>query len=144
MAASVRLTTRGRYAVAAMLDLAMHADSGPVCVAAIAKRQGISPAYLERLFRSLRDCGLVCSTRGAHGGYQLCHCAGEINVAQIINAVGEPLDATRCQASAHNALTEALWVDLTRHVHSFLEATSLAKLCCDQRGSDQVAMGEAS
>lgn len=136
----MRLTTRGRYAVTAMLDLALHGECGPVCIASIAERQGISPAYLEQLFRKLREQGLVCSTRGARGGYQLCRCAGEISVAQVINAVDGPLDATRCH-SARNDLTQALWADLTRHVQTFLEDTSLGELCRRQ-GADGVATAD--
>lgn len=124
----MRLTTRGRYAVTAMLDLALHSEQGPVCVNAIARRQDISAAYLERLFRALRDRGLVCSTRGARGGYELCRCAGEISVADIMAAVDEPLDATRC-ASARNRLTCELWSGLTQHVRNYLENVTLAQLC---------------
>lgn len=133
----MRLTTRGRYAVTAMLDLAMHSADGPVCIGAIAERQGISAAYLERLFRNLREHGLVCSTRGARGGYELCHCAGEISVADIINAVDEPLDATRCP-SARNSLTHELWMDLTRHVQVFLEDTTLAQICARKSECSQM------
>lgn len=127
----MRLTTRGRYAVTAMLDLAMHSSDGPVCIGAIAARQGISAPYLERLFRKLRNRGLVCSTRGARGGYELCRCAGQISVADVINAVDEPLDATLC-AGAGNPLTHDLWLDLTRHVHQFLADTTLAQICADK------------
>lgn len=130
----MRLTTRGRYAVTAMLDLALHSEQGPVCLNAIAGRQGISAAYLERLFRHLRDRGLVSSTRGARGGYELCRCAGEISVADVICAVDEPLDATQCE-SAQNRLTCHLWSDLTRHVQSYLEDVTLAQLCDQQSSS---------
>lgn len=129
----MRLTTRGHYAVSAMLDLAIHGEGGPVCLTAIARRRGISPAYLERLFRSLRRRGLVCSTRGAHGGYQLCRCAGEISVADVIAAVDESLDATACQGDCEG-LTHDLWADLTRHVREFLETKTLAELCTTCRG----------
>lgn len=124
----MRLTTRGRYAVTAMLDLAMHSAEGPVCLGAIAERQGISAAYLERLFRSLREQGLVSSTRGARGGYELCRCAGAITIADVIDAVDESLDATLCP-SARNGLTHDLWADLTRHVQGFLDETTLAQIC---------------
>jgi len=132
----MRLTTRGRYAVTAMLDLAMHSAEGPVCIGAIAERQAISAAYLERLFRNLRQRGLVCSTRGAHGGYELCRCAGEISVADVINAVDEPLDATLCP-SARNGLTHDLWADLTRHVQGFLGETTLAQICASKSPCSQ-------
>lgn len=140
----MRLTTRGRYAVVAMLDLALHEHGGPVCVASIARRQGISAAYLERLFRKLREQGLICSTRGARGGYQLCRCAGEINVAQIIDAVGEPMDATCGDATTRNDLTEPLWADLTHHVQTFLQATSLEQLCACQPPTRRQALRGAS
>ncbi|MES1943803.1 Iron-sulfur cluster assembly transcription factor IscR [Salinisphaera sp. PC39] len=124
----MRLTTRGRYAVTAMLDLAMHGGEGPVCLNEIARRRDISPAYLERLFRNLRRRGLVCSTRGAHGGYQLCRCAGEISVAEVIAAVDESLDATACDGDC-GGLTHDLWEELTQHVRRFLETKTLAELC---------------
>lgn len=132
----MRLTTRGRYAVTAMLDLTLHGEHGPVCIGAIAERQAISAAYLERLFRSLREKGLVCSTRGARGGYQLCRCAGQISVADVICAVDEPLDATLCP-SARNDLTHTLWADLTRHVQDFLEHRTLAEICASQSGCSE-------
>lgn len=133
----MRLTTRGRYAVTAMLDLAMHSAHGPVCLGAIAERQGISAAYLERLFRNLREQGLVCSTRGARGGYELCRCAGQISVADVINAVDEPLDATLCP-SARNGLTHDLWADLTKHVQGFLADTTLAEICAQKSDCPQM------
>lgn len=129
----MRLTTRGRYAVSAMLDLAIHSEEGPVCLAAIARRRGISPAYLERLFRNLRRRGLVCSTRGAHGGYQLCRCAGEISIADVIAAVDESLDATACHGECGGS-THELWAELTQHVRDFLETKTLAELCEAQCG----------
>lgn len=129
----MRLTTRGRYAVSAMLDLAIHGEEGPVCLATIAHRRGISPAYLERLFRNLRRRGLVCSTRGAHGGYQLCRCAGEISVADVIAAVDESLDATACNGACGGP-THELWAELTQHVREFLETKTLAELCTTCRG----------
>lgn len=131
----MRLTTRGRYAVTAMLDLAMHGGEGPVCLGEIARRRGISPAYLERLFRNLRRRGLVCSTRGAHGGYQLCRCAGEISVAEVIAAVDESLDATACDGDC-GGLTHDLWEELTQHVRRFLETKTLAELCEARRRED--------
>lgn len=137
----MRLTTRGRYAVSAMLDLAMHGERGPVCLAAIARRRGISPAYLERLFRSLRRRGLVCSTRGAHGGYQLCRCAGEITVADVIEAVDESLDATACDGEC-GGLTHDLWAELTQHVQQFLETKTLAEICAAQRCAVPLASDE--
>lgn len=132
----MRLTTRGRYAVIAMLDLALHGEHGPVCIAAIAERQDISAAYLERLFRKLREQGLVCSTRGARGGYELGRCAAKISVADVIGAVDERLDATLC-TSARNPLTYTLWADLTQHVQTFLEHRTLAEICAKQSQCSQ-------
>lgn len=139
----MRLTSRSRYAVTAMLDLALHAEDGPVCLGAIAERQNISPAYLERLFRCLRQRGLVCSTRGARGGYQLCACAGEISVAQVMAAVGEPLDATacggaeNCRGDGARCLSHDLWADLSRHVQAYLAEVTLAQLCRRQRSAGE-------
>ncbi len=93
----MRLTTKGRYAVTAMLDLALHAQEGPVSLADISERQGISLSYLEELFAKLRRGSLVTSVRGPGGGYQLSRDMASIDVAQVIDAVNESVDATRCQ-----------------------------------------------
>ena len=93
---SCRLTTRGRYAVTAVLDLALHADDGPVTLADVADRQGISQAYLEQLFRRLKQHGLVVGARGPGGGYRLARTLEDTSVSDIISAVGEGVDATRC------------------------------------------------
>lgn len=137
----MRLTTRGRYAVTAMMDLAMNGDGTPVCLSNIAERRGISPAYLERLFRSLRRQGLVASTRGAHGGYRLGRDPARISVAEIIVAVDESLDATACDGDC-GGLTHDLWVELTRHVRDFLETKTLAELCAHR--SPVATAGDAS
>lgn len=122
----------------AMLDLTLHGQHGPVCIGAIAERQDISAAYLERLFRKLREQGLVCSTRGARGGYELGRCASTISVANVVCAVDEPLDATLCP-SARNDLTQKLWADLTRHVQEFLEHRTLAEICANRSDCGQVS-----
>lgn len=96
----MRLTTKGRYAVTAMLDLALHAQQGPVSLADISERQGISLSYLEQLFAKLRRGNLVTSVRGPGGGYQLSRHMSGIHVAQVIDAVNESVDATRCQGRA--------------------------------------------
>jgi len=135
----MRLTTRGRYAVTAMLDLALHAGESPVCVNTIAERQDLSPAYLERLFRQMRSAGLVDSTRGARGGYRLCRDCAEISVADIIAAVDGPLDATRCggaedcRGDGGRCLTHDLWADLSRHIEAFLSRQTLDCLCERER-----------
>lgn len=129
----MRLTTKGRYAVTAMLDLAMHSARGPVALADIADRQGISLSYLEQLFGKLRRRGLVESSRGPGGGYRLGCPREEIFVAQVVEAVDESLDSTRCngQGDCQNGdtcLTHHLWQDLSAQIHGFLSGISLADL----------------
>jgi Rrf2 family iron-sulfur cluster assembly transcriptional regulator len=129
----MRLTTKGRYAVTAMLDLALHAKNGPVSLADISERQGISLSYLEQLFAKLRRGNLVSSVRGPGGGYQLSRDMGGIQVVQVIDAVNESVDATRCQglSGCHDGdtcLTHHLWSDLSQQIHEFLSGISLADL----------------
>ncbi|MFC3609101.1 Fe-S cluster assembly transcriptional regulator IscR [Stutzerimonas tarimensis] len=129
----MRLTTKGRYAVTAMLDLALHAQNGPVSLADISERQGISLSYLEQLFAKLRRGSLVTSVRGPGGGYQLSRGMEAIKVAQVIDAVNESVDATRCQGqgdchSGDTCLTHNLWCDLSQRIHEFLSGISLADL----------------
>jgi Rrf2 family iron-sulfur cluster assembly transcriptional regulator len=129
----MKLTTKGRYAVTALLDLALHDGEGPVCLSEIAERQDISLPYLEQLFTRLRRSGLVASTRGPGGGYNLGRPAAQIPVADIIRAVDESFDATRCggERDCHGGnacLTHDLWEGLSREVHKYLQATNLAQL----------------
>ena len=129
----MRLTTKGRYAVTAMLDLAIHARQGPVSLNDISGRQGISLSYLEQLFSKLRRGGLVSSIRGPGGGYQLSRSDADINVAEIVDAVNESMDATRCQRKGdcqdgQECLTHHLWMDLSDQIHAFLSAISLQQL----------------
>ncbi|MCK7595872.1 Fe-S cluster assembly transcriptional regulator IscR [Microbulbifer sp. CAU 1566] len=129
----MRLTTKGRYAVTAMLDLALHAERGPISLADISKRQDISLSYLEQLFSRLRQSGLVSSVRGPGGGYRLARPGAEICVAEIIDAVNESVDATSCGGNSdcsggEQCLTHYLWTDLSRQIHSFLDGISLADL----------------
>lgn len=129
----MRLTTKGRYAVTAMLDLALHARKGPVSLADISERQGISLSYLEQLFAKLRRGQLVSSVRGPGGGYQLARGMQDIQVVQVIDAVNESVDATRChgQGDCHSGdtcLTHHLWCDLSQQIHDFLSGISLADL----------------
>ena len=129
----MRLTTKGRYAVTAMLDLALHHDAGPVSLADIAKRQGISLSYLEQLFALLRKRELVSSTRGPGGGYRLGRGAGEIAVVDVIGAVDESVDATRCGGRENcqgeeRCLTHDLWQDLSAQIYDFLKGIDLAEL----------------
>lgn len=129
----MRLTTKGRYAVTAMLDLAIHAGEGPVSLADISERQGISLSYLEQLFAKLRRNELVRSVRGPGGGYQLNREQQDIDVAQVIDAVNESVDATGCGHSGgcqdgNTCLTHHLWCDLSSQIHDFLSQISLADL----------------
>jgi Rrf2 family iron-sulfur cluster assembly transcriptional regulator len=139
----VRLTTKGRYAVTAMLDLALHHGQGPITLADIAQRQGISLSYLEQLFSRLRKRELVSSVRGPGGGYTLGRDASEICVAEVISAVDESVDTTRC-GGAHNChnnqrcLTHDLWQDLSRRIHTYLSQISLHDLM-QRRGVRDVA-----
>lgn len=137
----MRLTTKGRYAVTAMLDLALHAQTGPVSLADISERQGISLSYLEQLFAKLRRGNLVTSVRGPGGGYQLSREMTGIDVAQVIDAVNESVDATRCQGvgGCHEGdvcLTHHLWCGLSDRIHEFLSGISLADLVQRQEVQD--------
>jgi Rrf2 family iron-sulfur cluster assembly transcriptional regulator len=131
----MRLSTKGRYAVMAMADLAGHeANARPVSLADIAERQEISLSYLEQLFAKLRRGGLVTSVRGPGGGYRLSRPSAEVRVADIIVAVDEPITATRCRAgspkgctgTSSRCVTHDLWEELGRQIHVFLSSVSLA------------------
>lgn len=129
----MQLTTRGRYAVSAMLDLALHDGQGSVRLADISTRQGISLSYLEQLFACLRRGKLVLSTRGPGGGYQLARSRSEISVAEVIDAVHESMDATRCHGDGdcqggETCLTHQLWTDLSAQLQEFLDSMSLAEV----------------
>jgi Rrf2 family transcriptional regulator, iron-sulfur cluster assembly transcription factor len=134
----MKLTTKGRYAVTAMLDLALHQGQGPINLSDISSRQGISLSYLEQLFSRLRKQGLVSSSRGPGGGYALGREAAEISVSDVIRAVDETVDATRChgQKNCHGedrCLTHDLWEELSQQITGFLSGISLASLVA--RGS---------
>ncbi|MDI4638580.1 MULTISPECIES: Fe-S cluster assembly transcription factor [Halomonadaceae] len=129
----MRLTTKGRYAVTAMLDLAMNGAATPTSLADISKRQEISLSYLEQLFSRLRRAGLVKSVRGPGGGYLLAGNPVDISVARVIDAVNESVDATRCQGlsdcqQGDTCLTHYLWCDLSKEIHGFLDGISLGEL----------------
>ena len=129
----MRLTTRGRYAVTAVLDLALHADDGSVTLADVAERQGISQAYLEQLFRRLKQSGLVVGARGPGGGYRLARTLEDISVSDIIGAVGEGVDATRCGGTGdcqdgEICLTHELWAELSQQIDLFLKRITFASL----------------
>ena len=139
----MRLTTKGRYAVTAMLDLALHESFGPVNLMEISKRQGISLAYLEQLFLRLRKEGLISSSRGPGGGYRLQQSRSDISVADVIRAVDEQVDATRCGGHKNcqadeRCLTHDLWEDLSLHITNFLSDISLSDLV-QQRSVKQVS-----
>jgi Rrf2 family iron-sulfur cluster assembly transcriptional regulator len=134
----MRLTTKGRFAVTAMVDLAMRGDSAPVTLAGISERQKISLSYLEQLFGRLRRHNIVSSVRGPGGGYRLSRPAAEIPIAEIILAVDEPLDATDCQGMGNcregrPCLTHELWHGLTQNIYGYLSKISLQQLVDDNR-----------
>src|SRR5690554_2323035 len=129
----MRLTTKGRYAVTAMLDLALHGHEGPVSLADISRRQGISLSYLEQLFSRLRKEKLVTSVRGPGGGYRLGRASDQVFIADVVDAVNESLDSTRCShkgdcQNGEMCLTHHLWSDLSNQIHQFLSRISLADL----------------
>lgn len=129
----MRLTTKGRYAVTAMLDLAYHSEKRPVTLTDIAKRQNISLSYLEQLFARLRKAGMVEGVRGPGGGYQLSRDSRLINVADIVGAVDEPIDSTRCggKANCQNqqpCLTHDLWMGLSEQIRLYLSTINLHDL----------------
>ena len=129
----MRLTTKGRYAVTAMLDVAYHSEKRPVSLTDIAKRQNISLSYLEQLFSRLRRAGMVEGVRGPGGGYQLSRDAKLINIADIVTAVDEPLDSTRCggQGNCQNdqpCLTHDLWMGLSEQIRLYLSTINLHDL----------------
>src|SRR5579883_645956 len=130
----MRLSTKGRYAVMAMVDLAKHSEGNPIALAEIAERQEISLSYLEQLFAKLRVAGLVKSVRGPGGGYLLGYAADETRIADVILAVDEPIRATRCtpgapmgcRGSKSRCLTHDLWEELGNQIHLYLSSVTLA------------------
>ncbi len=133
----MRLTTRGRYAVTAMLDIAIQPMGNRVSLRDISERHDISVAYLEQLFAQLKKHNLVTSVRGAGGGYLLAQAADCISVLDIINAVNEEIDATACEGKAncsHGArcITHDLWSDLSNHISNYLARISLASLSANR------------
>jgi Rrf2 family iron-sulfur cluster assembly transcriptional regulator len=127
----VRLSTKGRYAVTAMLDLAIHYDEGPVTLADISRNQAISLSYLEQLFVRLKKHHLVEGLRGPGGGYRLARSPEDISIAQIINAIGEGIDVTLCGGredcqDGERCLTHTLWDRLGKEIHGFMKGITLA------------------
>lgn len=143
----MKLTTKGRYAVTALLDFTLNQQAGPMTIATVAERHGISVTYLERLAGLMRAKGLLKSIRGAKGGYVLARPAEEITVADIIAAVNEGIDTTRCQGKANCykgtvCLTHHLWDKLNHEIFHFLQSitlSTLAKPHLKQRGNDEQA-----
>ena len=136
----MRLTTKGRFAVTAMVDLALRQNRGPVTLAAISERQHISLSYLEQLFGKLRRAQLVNSVRGPGGGYNLAKPAASITMADIIVAVDEPIDATLCGGKENcgdddkRCMTHDLWATLNAKMHDYLSSVSLADVVAHQQG----------
>lgn len=133
----MRLTTKGRFAVTAMLDLALRGGKNPVTLAGISERQDISLSYLEQLFSRLRRHELVESVRGPGGGYYLARPLGEVSVADIIRAVDEPIDSTQCGGKEncqdeHRCMTHDLWMGLNAHIYDYLDNVTLATLVAKQ------------
>ena len=135
----MRLTTKGRFAVTAMVDLSMRQTRGPVTLAAISERQHISLSYLEQLFGKLRRAKLVTSVRGPGGGYCLARPISGISVAEIISAVDEPIDATQCGGKENciddrRCVTHDLWATLNEKMNDYLSSVSLADVVSHQQG----------
>ncbi len=133
----MRLTTKGRFAVTAMIDLALHGGEGPVTLAGISDRQKISLSYLEQLFGKLRRKNLVESVRGPGGGYCLARPMARISVADVVRAVDEALDATQCGGRENcrdeeRCMTHELWTTLNSKMYEYLESVSLAELVAKQ------------
>lgn len=136
----MRLTTKGRFAVTAMVDLATRGGRGPVTLAGISERQSISLSYLEQLFGKLRRNGIVDSVRGPGGGYCLARPSAKISIAEIVVAVDEPLDATNCgeRGTCHEGepcITHDLWMGLNEKIYEYLAAVSLQQLVDSQANS---------
>ena len=148
----MRLTTKARYAVTAMLDLALNAGDGPITLSGVSARQGISLSYLEQLFARLRKSGLVSSSRGPGGGYSLAKPADAISVVDVITSVDERVDSTgcngqrNCRGENQACLTHDLWQDLSDQIYSFLNDISLGELVNrrESRETDEPAKDSAS
>ena len=148
----MKLSTKGRYAVMAMADLASNESGKPISLADVASRQEISLSYLEQLFGKLRKGGLVKSVRGPGGGYLLAKSAGEMRISDIIMAVDEPIAATRCTPGSTNGchsnktrcLTHDLWQELGNQIYLYLNTVSLADVCNKQVRGASISEGLTS
>lgn len=133
----MKLGTKGRYAVMALVDLAYYSQGKPLALTEIASRQALPISYLEQLFVKLRQRGFVVSTRGTQGGYTLAREANSIRISEILEAIGEPIETTRCHqesdigclGSKGKCLTHALWAGLGQQMHAYLNGISLADVC---------------
>ena len=139
----MRLTTKGRYAVTAILDVALYECNGPVSVSDVAERQGLSPSYLEKLFANLKKKGLVSGRKGPGGGYKLTESSHLITIANVIDAVNETVDATKCGGSKNcrgqgRCITHDLWAGLSNEIRNFLEGVSLSQLVAQQKSKTKI------
>ncbi|MHC9510780.1 Rrf2 family transcriptional regulator [Kangiella sp. M94] len=133
----MKLSTKGRYAVTAMLDLALHSGNGPITLAEVSSRQDISLSYLEQLFSKLRKASLVDSVRGPGGGYELKRPSSQISIAEVVLAVNEPISATKCNGKGgcqdgDLCLSHQLWTELSDQIYQFLSGITLEQVI--QRG----------
>jgi len=146
----MRLTSKGRYAVSAMVDLNNQSNDGPTTLSAISERQFISLSYLEQLFRRLREHGLVNSVRGPGGGYLLAKDAVNISIADIIRAVNEPVRTTMCENGVRGCHrgqrcdTHQLWESLGLHIYRFMDSVSLAQVCAKDVVLNHVQLGDVA
>ncbi|RMG92047.1 MAG: Rrf2 family transcriptional regulator [Zetaproteobacteria bacterium] len=146
----MRLTSKGRYAVSAMVDLSKQQKGGPVTLAAISERQFISLSYLEQLFRKLREAGLVNSVRGPGGGYTMARDPSEITVAEVIRAVNEPVHTTMCENGVRGCHrgnrcdTHQLWEALGLHIYRFLDAVTIQQVRDGEVFLDRIELADVS
>ncbi len=145
----MKLTSKARYAVTAIIDVALHSNNGPVPLADISERQSISLSYLEQLFAKLRREKLVSSVRGPGGGYTLGRGASEIAIGEIIQAVDETVDATKCQGGSNcqggkRCLTHNLWQDLSDRISQFLNEITLHELIAQEKDDEGVGIQNKS
>lgn len=144
----MRLTSKGRYAVSAMVDLNKHGMEGPVTLASVSERQFISLSYLEQLFRKLRENDLVSSVRGPGGGYQLTRPASDISIAEVIAAVNEPIRTTMCENAIRGCHrgkrcdTHQLWEAMGQHIYRFLDAVTIEDVCQKEVFLDRIELGD--
>lgn len=140
----MKLTSKGRYAVTAMLDIALNQSKGPITLAMISERQDISLSYLEQIFAKLKKSDLVLSARGPGGGYRLSRTPSEISVSEVIGAVNEDLEARKCKGrqnckGGEICLSHELWSDLSEMIEQFLDNITLQKIIDKRSGIQEIA-----